>query len=52
MYRKGKYIRKIKHLAAFAFFPFVFEEKFPTVEFRMLSAETSCWEVDRKEPND
>jgi hypothetical protein len=33
MYRKGKYIRKKRHLAAFIFVPSVFEEKFPTAEF-------------------
>jgi hypothetical protein len=33
MYRKGKYIRKNRHLAAFVFVPFVFGEKFPTAEF-------------------
>jgi hypothetical protein len=48
MYRKGKDIRNIRHLAAFVFVPSVFWEKFPTVEFRMLSAETSCREVERK----
>jgi hypothetical protein len=33
MYRKGKDIRKKRHLAAFGFVPFVFGEKFPTAEF-------------------
>jgi hypothetical protein len=33
MYRKGKYIRKKRHLAAFVFVPSVFGEKFPTDEF-------------------
>jgi hypothetical protein len=33
MYRKGKDIRKKKHLAAFVFGPSVFGEKFPTAEF-------------------
>jgi hypothetical protein len=33
MYRKGKNIRKKRHLAAFVFVPSVFREKFPTAEF-------------------
>jgi hypothetical protein len=33
MYRKGKYIRKKRHLAAFVIVPSVFGEKFPTAEF-------------------
>jgi hypothetical protein len=33
MYRKGKDIRKKRHLAAFVFVPSVFGEKFPTAEF-------------------
>jgi hypothetical protein len=33
MYRKGKDIRKKRHLPAFVFVPFVFGEKFPTAEF-------------------
>jgi hypothetical protein len=36
MHRKGKDIRKKRHLAAFVFFvfaPSVFGEKFPTAEF-------------------
>jgi hypothetical protein len=41
MYRKGKDIRKNRHLAAFVFVLSVFGEKFPTAEFRMISAETS-----------
>ena len=41
MYRKGKDIRRKRHLAAFVFVPSVFGEKFPTAEFRMISAETS-----------
>jgi hypothetical protein len=48
MYRKRKDIRKKRHLAAFVFVPSVFGEKFPTAEFRMISAESSCWEVERK----
>jgi hypothetical protein len=47
MFRKGKDIRKT-HLAAFVFVPSVFGEKFPTAEFWMISAETSCWEIKRK----
>ena len=48
MYRKGKDIRKKRHLAAFVFVPSVFGEKFPTAEFGMISAETFCWEIERK----
>jgi hypothetical protein len=33
MYRKGKVIRKKRHLAAFVLVPSVFGEKFPTAEF-------------------
>jgi len=33
MYRKGKDIRKKRHLAAFVFIPPVFGEKLPTAEF-------------------
>jgi hypothetical protein len=33
MYRKGKDIRKARHLVAFVFVPSVFGEKFPTAEF-------------------
>jgi hypothetical protein len=33
MYRKGKDIRKKRHLAAFVFVPSAFGEKFPTAEF-------------------
>jgi hypothetical protein len=32
MYRKGKYIRKKRHLAAFVIVPSVFGEKFPMAE--------------------
>jgi len=33
MYRKGKDIRKKRHLPAFVFVPSVFGDKFPTAEF-------------------
>jgi hypothetical protein len=33
IYRKGKDIRKKRHLAAFVFVPSVFGDKFPTAEF-------------------
>jgi hypothetical protein len=33
MYRKGKDIRKKRHLAAFVFVPSVSGEKYPTAEF-------------------
>ena len=48
IYRKGKDIRKKRHLAAFVFVPSGFGEKFPTAEFGMISAETSGWEIERK----
>jgi hypothetical protein len=51
MYRKVKDIRKKRLLAAFVFFPSVFGKKFPIAEFGMISAETSCWEIERKKPN-
>ncbi len=40
--QEGKDIRKKKHLAACEFVPSVFGENFPTAEFWMVSAETSC----------
>jgi hypothetical protein len=40
--------QKKRHLAAFVFVPSVLGEKFPTAEFCMLSAEASCWAVERK----
>jgi hypothetical protein len=62
MYRKGKDIIKKRHKIFLIFLiylvtnlssPFVFVfsafgEKFPTAEFRMISAETPCWEIERK----
>jgi hypothetical protein len=37
-----------RHLAAFVFVPSVCGEKFPPAEFKKkISAETSCWEVER-----
>jgi hypothetical protein len=48
MYRKGKGIRKRRHLAAFVFVPSGFGEKFPASEFGMISAETACWDIERK----
>jgi hypothetical protein len=44
----GKDIRKKTHLSAFVFVSFVFGEKFQTAEFWMISAETSCCEIERK----
>jgi hypothetical protein len=54
MYRKGKdkkflifqlcVVTNLSDLAALVYIPFVFWEKFPTAEFRMISAETPCWE--------
>jgi hypothetical protein len=28
--------------------PSVFEENIPTAEFGMISAETACWDIERK----
>jgi hypothetical protein len=47
MYRKGKEIRKKRQLAAFVFVPSVFGENFPIAEFLMISAETSCSEIEK-----
>jgi hypothetical protein len=41
----------ISTLAAFVFVPSVFGENIPTAEFRMVSAETACWGIERKKPN-
>jgi hypothetical protein len=41
----------ISTLAAFVFVPSGFGEYIPTAEFGMVSAETACWEIDRKKPN-
>jgi hypothetical protein len=35
-------------LAAYVFVPSVFGENFPTAEFGMISAETACWDIERK----
>jgi hypothetical protein len=48
MYRKGKDIRKRVIKLLFSLFLLFFVEKFPIAEFRMISAETSCWEVERE----
>jgi hypothetical protein len=40
--------RKKRYLAAFVCVPSVFGEKFPTAEFGMIWAATSCWEIERK----
>jgi hypothetical protein len=34
--------------AAYVFVPSVFGENIPTAKFRMISAETPCWEIERK----
>jgi hypothetical protein len=47
-YRKGKDIRKKRHLAAFVFVPSVFGEMFTRAEFLMILAETFCWEIEGK----
>jgi hypothetical protein len=41
----------LSSLTAFVFVPSVFGENIPTAEFGMISADTSCWEIERKEPN-
>jgi hypothetical protein len=46
--QEGKRHQKKRHLVAFVLVPSVFGEKFPTAEFGMTSAETSCWEIERK----
>jgi hypothetical protein len=38
----------ISTLAAFVFVPSVFGENIPTAEFGMVSAETACWDIERK----
>jgi hypothetical protein len=48
MYRKGKDIRKKRHLAAFVFVSSVFGENIPPVESGMMSAENACWDIERK----
>ena len=35
-------------LAAYVFVPSVFGENIPTAEFEMISAETACWDIERK----
>jgi hypothetical protein len=43
--QEGKRHQKKGHLAAFVFVPSVFGEQ---LNFEMISAETSCWEIERK----
>jgi hypothetical protein len=35
-------------LAAYVFVPSAFGENIPTAEFGMISAETACWDTERK----
>jgi hypothetical protein len=35
-------------LAAFVFVSSVYEENISTAEFEMISAETACWDIERK----
>ncbi len=35
-------------LAAFVFVPSVFRENISTAEFGIISAETACWDIERK----
>jgi hypothetical protein len=37
--------------AAYVFVPSFLGENIPTAEFGMISAETACWDVERKQPN-
>jgi hypothetical protein len=46
--KEGKRNQKKRHPAAFVSVPSVFGEKFPTEILKMISAETSCWEIERK----
>jgi hypothetical protein len=48
MYRKGKDMRKKRHLAAFALFLLFLGRSLQQLNFEMISAETSCWEIERK----
>jgi hypothetical protein len=36
-----------RHLAAFVFVPSVFGENIPTAEFRMISSEIACWDIEK-----
>jgi hypothetical protein len=38
----------ISTLAAFSFVGYVYAENIPMVEFGMISAETACWDIERK----
>jgi hypothetical protein len=38
----------LKTLAAFVFVPSVFRGNISTAEFGMISAETACWDIQRK----
>jgi hypothetical protein len=35
-------------LAAYVFIPSVFGENIPSAAFGMISAETACWDIERK----
>jgi hypothetical protein len=41
----------ISTIASFVFAPFVFGENIPTSQFGIISAETACWDIERKKPN-
>jgi hypothetical protein len=38
----------ISTLAVFVFVPSVFGENIPTAEFRMISGDIACWDIERK----
>jgi hypothetical protein len=38
----------VSTLAAFVFVPSVLGENSPAAEFGMISAETACWDIERK----
>jgi hypothetical protein len=46
--QEGKRHQKKETSSCFCLCSFCFGEKFPTAEFGMISAETSCWEIERK----
>jgi hypothetical protein len=38
-------------VAVFVFVPSVFGENIPRAEFGMILEETTCWDIERKQPN-
>jgi hypothetical protein len=43
---RGHHLISTRH--AFVFVPSVFGENIPTAEFEVVSAETVCWDIERK----